>query len=130
MNRNKDRPSNPSEWEARALSQEKQQAIIAEVLWQAVKEATNKVCAEFEANTNAHAVSPPPMATTASSRAAGTTTHEKFDWTRDKSIYQQWQVWSTQARHIMDAMEGYTEAAKVHYLQLWLNVDGIDKITH
>ena len=80
---------------------------------QAVKETTDKVCMEFQTFYNAQAAPQMPVATKASSGATGLTAMEKFDWTRDKGIYQQWQVWSTQAKHAMNAMEGDREAANV-----------------
>ena len=34
---------------------------------------------------------------------------DPFDWTRDKTIYQRWQLWSHKARLALDAMEGDSE---------------------
>ena len=85
----------------------RQQAIIAEVVKQAMKEATDKICTEFEAKANASAAPPPLVATAASLGTSGATVYENFDWTRDKIIYQQWQVWSIQAKHILETMEGH-----------------------
>ena len=31
---------------------------------------------------------------------------DPFDWTKDKAIYQRWQLWSEKARLTPDAMEG------------------------
>ena len=31
---------------------------------------------------------------------------DPFDWTKDKPIYQRWQLWSEKARLTLDAMEG------------------------
>ena len=53
---------------------------------------------------------------------------DPFNWTRDKNIYQRWQLWSHKARLALDAMEGDTENTKISYLHHWLNGDGISKI--
>ena len=34
---------------------------------------------------------------------------DPFDWTKDKAIYQRWQMWSEKARHALEAMEGDSE---------------------
>ena len=34
---------------------------------------------------------------------------DPFNWTKDKSIYQRWQLWSEKARLTLDAMEGDSE---------------------
>ena len=34
---------------------------------------------------------------------------DPFDWTKDKAIYQRWQLWSEKARLTLDAMEGDSE---------------------
>ena len=41
-----------------------------------------------------------------SSGANGFKVMDTFDWTKDKSIYQRWQLWSEKARLTLDAMEG------------------------
>ena len=45
-----------------------------------------------------------------------------FDWTRDKTIYQRWQAWSKKARHVIDAMEGDSEKAKIPYFHHWIDL--------
>ena len=37
-----------------------------------------------------------------------------FDWTKDKAIYQRWQMWSEKARHTLGAMEGDSEKSKIY----------------
>ena len=41
---------------------------------------------------------------------------DPFDWTKDKSIYQRWQLWSQKARLTLDAMEGDSEKTKISLL--------------
>ena len=40
------------------------------------------------------------------SRALGFKVMDPFDWTKDKAIYQRWQMWSEKAGHTLEAMEG------------------------
>ena len=46
---------------------------------------------------------------------------DPFDWTKDKSIYQRWQLWSEKARLILGAMEGDSEKTKISYFYHWIN---------
>ena len=48
-------------------------------------------------------------------RANGFKVMDPFDWTKDKAIYQRWQMWSEKARHTLDAMEGDSEKSKISY---------------
>ena len=49
------------------------------------------------------------------SRALGFKVMEPFDWTKDKSIYQRWQMWSQKDRNTLEAMEGDSEKTKILY---------------
>ena len=46
---------------------------------------------------------------------------DPFNWTKDKSIYQRWQLWSEKARLTLDAMEGGSEKTKISYFHHWIN---------
>ena len=48
-----------------------------------------------------------------SSGATGFKVMDPFDWTKDKSIYQRWQLWSEKARLTLDAMEGDSEKTSI-----------------
>ena len=50
---------------------------------------------------------------------------DPFDWTKDKSIYQKWQLWSEKARLTPDAMEGDSEKTKISYFHHWINGEGM-----
>ena len=39
---------------------------------------------------------------------------DPFDWTKDKAIYQRWQIWSEMARHALDAIEGDSGETKIY----------------
>ena len=48
-----------------------------------------------------------------SSGANGFKVMDPFNWTKDKSIYQKWQLWSEKVRLAPDAMEGDSERTKI-----------------
>ena len=48
--------------------------------------------------------------------------------TKDKAIYQRWQMWSEKARHTLDAMEGDSEKTKISYFHHWIDGEGMAKI--
>ena len=51
-----------------------------------------------------------------------------FDWTKDKAIYQRWQMWSEKSRHALDAMGGDSEKTKISYFHHWIDSEGMAKI--
>ena len=53
---------------------------------------------------------------------------DPFDWTKDKSIYQRWQLWSEKARLTLDSMEGDSEKTKISYFHHWINGEGMRHI--
>ena len=53
---------------------------------------------------------------------------DPFDWSKDKAIYQRWQLWSEKARHTLDAMEGDSEKSKISYFHHWIDGEGIGHI--
>ena len=53
---------------------------------------------------------------------------DPFDWIKDKSIYQRWQLWSEKARLALDAMEGDSEKTKISYFHHWINGEGMGHI--
>ena len=69
---------------------------------------------------------PPTLKVTSSSE--GFRVMDPFDWTRDKNIYQRWQLWSHKAKLALDAMEGDNGKTKISYLHHWLDGKGISKI--
>ena len=64
----------------------------------------------------------------ASSGANGFKVMDPFNWTKDKSIYQRWQLWSEKARLTLDAMEGDSEKTKISYFHHWINGEGMGHI--
>ena len=62
------------------------------------------------------------------SKALGFKVMDPFDWTKDKAIYQRWQMWSEKARHTLDAMEGDSEKTKISYSLHWIDSEGMANI--
>ena len=60
-----------------------------------------------------------------SSGANGFKVMDPFNWTKDNSIYQRWQLWSEKARLALDAMEGDSEKTKISYFHHWINGEGM-----
>ena len=69
-----------------------------------------------------------PMSLKVTSRANGFKVMDPFDWTKDKAIYQIWQLWSEKARFTLDAVEGDSEKSKISYFHHWVNGEGIGHI--
>ena len=63
-----------------------------------------------------------------SSGANGFKVIDPFELTKDKSIYQRWQLWSEKARLTLDAMEGDSERTKISYFHNWINGEGMGHI--
>ena len=62
-----------------------------------------------------------------SSGANGFKVMDPFNWTKDKSIYQRWQLWSEKARLTLDAMEGDSKKNN-SYFHHWINGEGMGHI--
>ena len=53
---------------------------------------------------------------------------DPFDWTKDKAMYQRWQLWSEKARLTLNAIEGDSEKTKISYFHHWVNGEGMGHI--
>ena len=65
--------------------------------------------AHYQALLNDSSTAVIPTSLKVTSGASGFKVMNPFDWTKDKAIYQRWQMWSEKARHALDAMEGDSE---------------------
>ena len=52
---------------------------------------------------------------------------DPFDWTKDKAIYQRWQMWPEKATHTLHAIEGDSEKTKLSYFHHWIDGKGMGK---
>ena len=86
-----------------------------------------KAHAQYQAIANENHTPTLPTTLKITSGSNGFRIMDPFDWTRDKTIYQRWQLWSHKARLTLDAMEGDSEKTKI-YFHHWINGEGIVQI--
>ena len=87
-----------------------------------------KAHAHYQALLNEMSTTVIPTSLKVTSGANGFKVIDPFDWTKDKAIYQRWQLWSEKARLALDAMEGDSEKSKISYFHHWVNREGIGHI--
>ena len=133
--------------DARDRDQESRDTTLAKTIAQAVAEAfakqkandtkfitetftrqMEKTQAQYEELLKASCAQNFPSTLKVTSSSDGFRVMDPFDWTRDKNIYQRWQLWSHKAKLALDAMEGDNEKTKISYLHHWLDGKGISKI--
>ena len=108
-----------SPWDARQsnrdLSQDREarDAALAKTIAEAVAREMAKAHAHYQALLNDRSAAVIPTSLTVTSGAKGFKVMDPFDWTKDKAIYQRWQLWSEKARLTLDAMEGDSEKTKI-----------------
>ena len=96
---------------ARDLSWEREarDTTLAKMITKAVAREMAKAHAHYRALLNERSAPVIPTNLKVTSRANGFKVMDPFDWTKDKAIYQRWQLWSEKARLALDAMEGDSE---------------------
>ena len=87
-----------------------------------------KAHAQYQALLNERSTAVIPTSLKVTSGANGFKVMDPFDWTKDKAIYQRWQLWSEKARLTLDAMEGDSEKTKTSYFHHWINGEGMGHI--
>ena len=123
-----------SRWDARHtnrdLSREREatDATLAKQVAEAVTREMAKAHAHYQALLNERSAAVIPTSLKVTSRANGFKVMDPFDWTKDKVIYQRWQMWSEKARHALDAMESDSEKSKISYFHHWIDGEGMGKI--
>ena len=83
---------------------------------------------QYQALFNDRSAAAIPTSLKVTSGANGFKVMDSFDWTKDKAIYQRWQLWSEKARLALDAMEGDSEKTKISYFHHWINGEGMGHI--
>ena len=86
-----------------------------------------KAHAHYQALLNERGAAAMPTSLKMTSGALGFKIMDLLDWTKDKAIYQRWQMWSEKARHALDAMEGDSERTKISYFHHWIDSEGMAK---
>ena len=113
-----------SPWDAchtnRNLSWEREarDATLAKQVAEAVTREMAKAYVHYQALLNERSAAAMPTSLKVTSRANGFKVMDPFDLTKDKAIYQRWQMWSEKARHALDAMEGDSEKSNFIFTPL------------
>ena len=114
----------------RDLSQEREarDTTRAKTITKAVARQMAKAHAHYQALINERSTPVIPTNLKVTSGANGFKVMDPFDWTKDKAIYQRWQLWSEKARLTLDAMEGDSKKTKISYFHHWINRKGMGHI--
>ena len=91
-----------------------QDASLAKTITEAVAREMAKAHVHYQALLNEKKAAVMPTSLKVTSGDLGFKVMDPFDWTKDKAIYQRWQLWSEKARHALDAMEGDSEKSKTY----------------
>ena len=92
---------------------EARDATLPKQVMEAIARDMAKAHVHYQALLNDRGTTAMPTSLKMTSRALGFKVMDPFDWTKDKAIYQRWQMWSEKARHTLDAMEGDSEKTKI-----------------
>ena len=113
------------DWEARDTARD---ATLAKTIAEAVTREMAKAHMQYQALLNDRSTAAIPTSLKVTSGANGFKVMDPFDWTKDKVIYQRWQLWSEKARFTLDSMEGDSEKTKISYFHHWINGEGMGHI--
>ena len=105
--------------------QEARDTALAQTIIKAVTREVVKAHAHYQATLNEKGTATLQTSLKVSSGSHGFKVMDPLDWTKDKSIYQRWQLWSEKARLTIDAMEGDSEKTKISYFHHWINGEGM-----
>ena len=114
----------------RDLSQDREarDAALAKTITEAVTREMAKAYAQYQALLNDRSTAVIPTSLKVTSGVNDFKVMDPFDWTKDKAIYQRWQLWSEKARLTLDAMEGDSEKTMISYFHHWINEEGMGHI--
>ena len=118
----------------RHLSQEREareaarDAALAKQVAETIAREMVKAHVHYQAMISEISAATMPTSLKVTSGASGFKVMDPFNWTKDKAIYQRWQMWLEKARHTLDAMEGDTEKTKISYFHHWIDSEGMAKI--
>ena len=115
-------------WKDHSRDQEARDTALAQTIAEAVARQMAKAHAHYQAILNERGTTTLPTSLKVSSGSHGFKVMDTFNWTKDKSIYQRWQIWSEKARLALDAMEGDSEKTRISYFHHWINGEGMRQI--
>ena len=108
--------------------QEARDTALAQTITEAITREVAKAHAHYQAILNEKGAATLQTSLKVSSGSHGFKLMDPFNWTKDKSIYQRWQIWSEKARLTLDAMERDSEKTKISYFHHWINGEGMRQI--
>ena len=115
-------------WRDHSRDQDAKDATLAQTITKAVAREVAKGHAHYQAILNERGATILPTSLKISSGSHGFKVMDPFNRTKDKSIYQRWQIWSEKARLALDAMEGDSEKTKISYFHHWINGEEMRQI--
>ena len=107
---------------------EARDTALAKTIAKAVAREMAKAHAQYQALLNDRSTAVIPTSLKVTSGANGFKVMDPFDRTKDKAIYQRWQLWLEKARLALDAMEGDSEKTNISYFHHWINGEGMGHI--
>ena len=93
-------------WDTQRDHSQDQDITLVQTITEAVAREMAKAHVHYQDILNERGTATLPTSLKISSGSHGFKVMDPFDWTKDKSIYQRWQLWSEKARLTLDAMEG------------------------
>ena len=108
--------------------QEARDIALVQTIAEALAREMAKAHAHYQAILNERGTATLPTSLKISSGSHGFKVMDPFDWTKNKSIYQRWQLWSEKVRLTLDAMEGDSEKTKISCFHHWINGEGMRHI--
>ena len=115
-------------WRDLSQDREARDTAIALTIAEAVTREMAKAHAHYQAILIERGAATLQTSLKVSSGAIGFKVMDPFNWTKDKFIYQRWQLWSEKARLALDAMEGDSEKTKISYFHHWIHGEGMGHI--
>ena len=107
---------------------EARDATLTRQVVEAIAKEMAKAHMHYPALLNERSAAAMPTSLKMTSGALGFKIMDSFDWTKNKVIYQRWQMWSEKARHALEAMEGNSEKTKISYFHHWVDSEGMAQI--
>ena len=103
-------------------------ATIDKLVAEDIARESAQLTVTFTAILNQNSTANMPTNLEVTSGAARIKVMPPFEWTKDKAIYQRWQLWSEKARQALDCMEGDSVKAKISYFHHWIDSPGMAHI--
>ena len=107
---------------------EAREATLAKQIPEAIAREIAKAHMHYQALLNEKSAAAMSTSLKVTSGALSFKVMDPFDWTKDNTIYQRWQMWSEEARHALEAREGDSEKTKILYFHHWVDSQGMAQI--